>query len=84
MVVLSINFFIFEKVQGQTCEVYPFDPTKVTTNQVPIVDAAIAYNVPFPVPSNHGNLYNFETYPGYGPYFISLIIRVHSGGIRGH
>ena len=81
MVVLSINFFIFEKVQGQTCEVYPFDPTTVTTKQVPIVDSAIAYNVPCPVPRN---LYNFETYPGYGRYFISLIIRVHSGGIRGH
>ena len=81
MVVISINYFIFEKVQGQTCEVYPFDPTTVTTKQIPIVDAEIAYNVPRPVPRN---LYNFETYPGYGHYFISLIIRVHSGGIRGH
>ena len=84
MVVLSINFFIFEKVQGHTCEVYPFDPTTVTTKQVPIVDDAIAYDVPCPVPRNHGNLYNFATHPGYGRYFISLISGVHSEGIRGH
>ena len=79
MVVLSINCFIFEKVQGKTFEVDPFDPTTVTTNQVPIVDDAIAYNVPCPVPINHSNLYNFATYPGYGRYFISLISGVHTG-----
>ena len=43
MVVLGKKWFLFEKVQEQTCEVKHFDPSIVTDNQVLIVDASIAY-----------------------------------------
>ena len=36
------------------------------------------------MPRKHGNLYNFDTFPGYGRYFIFNIGRVWLGGIRGH
>ena len=45
MVVLGKECFVFEST-GQTCNVKPFDPALGTALDVPIVDAAIAYDCP--------------------------------------
>ncbi len=47
MVVLGKNCFVFDNVNGRTCDVVPFDRTIGTVKEVPIVDAAIAYDCPF-------------------------------------
>ena len=41
MVVLGKYCFVFEKVQGHSYEVDPFDNTITTSKKVPIVDTAI-------------------------------------------
>ena len=46
MIVLGKECFVFEST-GQTCNVKPFDPALGTALDVPIVDAAIAYDCPF-------------------------------------
>jgi len=47
MVVLGTNCFIFDTIHGKTCDVEPFDKTLGTARQVPIVDAALAYDCPY-------------------------------------
>ena len=51
MVVLGSHAFVFEKT-GRTCNVKPFSTELGIASNVPIVDAAIAYDCP----------YNFKTY----------------------
>jgi hypothetical protein len=46
MVVLGKNCFVFEW-SGQSCSVHPFSDTLGTVKNVPIVDAAIAYDCPY-------------------------------------
>ena len=46
MVVLGKECFVFEST-GKTCNVEPFDPALGTAQNIPIVDAAIAYDCPF-------------------------------------
>ena len=46
MVVLGPDCFLFE-CSGRTCEVHPFTDTLELVNNVPIVDAAIAYDCPY-------------------------------------
>ena len=41
MVVLGKNCFVFDRVQGQTCEVEPFESTVGTVKKIPTFDAAI-------------------------------------------
>ena len=43
MDVLEKNCFVFDVILGGKCEVEPFDTTIGYTKEVPIVDAAIAY-----------------------------------------
>ena len=52
MVVLGKNCFVFDNVEGRTCDVTPFDPSIGTSTQVPIVDAAIVYDCPFTLESH--------------------------------
>ena len=47
MVVLGVNCFVFDTVHGRTCDVEPFNRTLGTAKQVPIVDAALAYDCPY-------------------------------------
>ena len=47
MVVLGKHCYVFDKVQGQTCDVIPFDPGLGSKKEVPIVDGALAYDCPF-------------------------------------
>ena len=44
MVLLGKDSYIFDGVQGRTCNVQPFDPSLGTVTKVPIVDGAIAYD----------------------------------------
>ena len=46
MIVLGKDCFVFEST-GKTCNVEPFDPNLGTAQNVPIVDAAIAYDCPY-------------------------------------
>ncbi len=46
MVVLGRNCFVFEW-SGQSCNVQPFDSNLGSANNIPIVDAAIAYDCPY-------------------------------------
>ena len=46
MIVIGKHSFIFDSVHGRNCDVQPFDPSIGTAKQVPIVDAAIAYDCP--------------------------------------
>ena len=46
MIVLGNGCFVFEST-GKTCNVEPFDPQLGTVQNIPIVDAAIAYDCPF-------------------------------------
>ena len=46
MVVLGKDCFVFGST-GKTCNVEPFDPQLGTAQNVPIVDAAVAYDCPF-------------------------------------
>ena len=45
MVVLGSECFVFDNILDQTCDVEPFDPTIGTAKRVPIVDAALAYDI---------------------------------------
>ena len=47
MTVLGKHCFVFDNIHGQTCEVQPFDPSLGTVKEVPIVDAAVAYDCPY-------------------------------------
>ena len=47
MVVVGKDAFIFDGVDGKTCEVEPFDPSIGTAKRIPIVDAALAYDCPY-------------------------------------
>lgn len=47
MVVLGKNCFVFDHVQGRTCEVASYNPAMRKAKHVPIVDAAIAYDYPY-------------------------------------
>ena len=47
MVVLGKNCFIFDNVHGRTCNVEPFDKNLGTARQIPVVDAALAYDCPY-------------------------------------
>ena len=47
MIVLGKHCFVFDNIHGQTCEVQPFDPSLGTVKEVPIVDAAVAYDCPY-------------------------------------
>ena len=44
MVVLGKNCFVFDRVNGRTCEVESFDKNLGTLKSVPVVDAAISYD----------------------------------------
>jgi len=46
MIVLGKECFVFEST-GKTCNVEPFDKTLGIAQNIPIVDAAIAYDCPF-------------------------------------
>ena len=46
MVVLGSEAFIFEST-SRTCNVMPFDPNLGVSNNIPIVDGAIAYECPY-------------------------------------
>ena len=46
MIVFGRNCFVFEST-GRTCQVQPFDSSLGIASNVPIVDAAIAYDCPF-------------------------------------
>lgn len=46
MVVLCDHSFVFDQVDGNTCDVLPFDPNIGKSTEVPIVDGCIAYNCP--------------------------------------
>lgn len=46
MVVLGKNCFVFE-YSGRSCSVHPFTDSLGTVKDVPIVDAAIAYDCPY-------------------------------------
>ena len=43
MAVLVNNCFLFDGFHGRTCDVDPFDPSIVTANKFPIVDAEVSY-----------------------------------------
>ena len=47
MVARGINCFEFDSVHGHTCDVEPFYPSIGTPNKVPIIDAAVAYTLPY-------------------------------------
>ena len=47
MVLLGKGAFIFDGVQGRTCNVIPYDPSLSTRKQIPIVDGAVAYDCPY-------------------------------------
>ena len=47
MVVLGKNCFVFDNVHGRTCDVEPFDKNLGTAKQIPVVDAALAYDCPY-------------------------------------
>ena len=47
MVVLGKDSFPFDRVQDQTCDVVPFDPSLGTSQSIPIVDGALAYDCPY-------------------------------------
>ena len=43
MVLLGRDTYVFDGIQGKTCNVQPFDPSIGTAKSIPIVDGAIAY-----------------------------------------
>ena len=47
MCVLGKHSFIFDHVQGRTCDVEPFDPSIGKAKSVPIVDGVISYDCPY-------------------------------------
>ena len=47
MMVLGKNCFVFDNVHGRTCDVEPFDKNLGTAKQIPVVDAALAYDCPY-------------------------------------
>lgn len=47
MVVLGKHSFIFDYVNGRTCEVEPYNPSLGSTKSIPVVDAALAYDCPY-------------------------------------
>ena len=47
MLVLGKHCFVFDGITNKTCEVLLYDPTIGRATQVPIVDAAIAYDCPY-------------------------------------
>ena len=47
MAVVGKHCVVFDKIYGKTCEVEPFDPSIGTAKEVPVVDAALAYDCPY-------------------------------------
>ena len=47
MVVLGKHCFVFDHVQGRTCEVESYDPAMRKAKHIPVVDAAITYDCPY-------------------------------------
>ena len=46
MVVLGANAYVYDGINGNTCEVVPYDPKLGSAENVPIVDGAVAYDCP--------------------------------------
>ena len=47
MVLLGKDGFVFDGVQGRTCNVVPYDPSLGMGKKIPIVDGAVAYDCPY-------------------------------------
>ena len=47
MVLLGRDCFVFDGVQGRTCNVVPYDPSLGIGKKIPIVDGAVAYDCPY-------------------------------------
>ena len=47
MAVLGKHCFVFDSVNGRTCDVAPYDPSIGTVKKVPVVDAALVYDCPY-------------------------------------